>query len=85
MRRKIVDEREARRCLKAAKAAGLSVGAWARAHGIDGRSLNAWRINMTRSRSTGRLAVVTPLPGTPHAVRFFGAGLCLVLGAKASK
>jgi len=60
MRRKIEDEREARRCLKAAKAAGLSVAAWAREHGIDGRSLNALRINVSRSRSTDRLAVVAP-------------------------
>jgi hypothetical protein len=38
MRRKIEDEREARRCLKAAKAARLTAGEWAREHGIDGRS-----------------------------------------------
>jgi transposase-like protein len=46
MRRKIEDERDARACLKAAKAAGLSAGQWAREHGVDGRSLNAWRINL---------------------------------------
>ncbi len=48
MRRKIEDERDARACLKAAKAAGLSAGEWARQHGVDGRSLNAWRINLAR-------------------------------------
>lgn len=48
MRRKIEDEREARRCLKAAKAAGLTPGAWAQEHGIDGRSLNAWRLNLAQ-------------------------------------
>jgi hypothetical protein len=37
--RKITDEREARRCLAAARAAGGTVGLWARANGIDGRSL----------------------------------------------
>lgn len=43
MRRKIQDEQDARACLKAAKAAGLSAGAWARQHGIDGRSLKPRR------------------------------------------
>jgi hypothetical protein len=51
MRRKIEDEREARRCLKSARAAGLTAGEWAREHGIDGRSLNAWRINLSRPTS----------------------------------
>ena len=53
--RKIEDEREARACLKAAK--GDNLGRWARAHGIDGRSLNAWRINLeARAKSTSRRA-----------------------------
>jgi hypothetical protein len=47
-RRKITDEREARRCLAAVAKAGNRVGAWARANGIDGRSLNAWRINLAK-------------------------------------
>jgi hypothetical protein len=47
-RRKIEDEAEARRCLLAAKRKGLSAGEWARAHDIDGRSLNAWRVNLGR-------------------------------------
>lgn len=51
MRRKIEDEGEARRCLSAAKAARLTAGEWAREHGIDGRSLNAWRINLSRPTS----------------------------------
>jgi hypothetical protein len=51
--RKIEDEREARACLKAAK--GENLGRWAREHGIDGRSLNAWRINLeARAKSTSR-------------------------------
>jgi len=67
MRRKIQDEQDARACLKAAKAAGLSAGAWARQHGIDGRSLNAWRINLSRGAakpirrsSTPRLVELVP-------------------------
>lgn len=46
--RKIRDETEARRCLRAASLAGRSAGEWARAHGIDGRSLNSWKVNLAR-------------------------------------
>jgi hypothetical protein len=53
MGQKITTEDEARRCLRAAKAAGQTPGEWARAHGIDGRSLNMFRVNLDRrSRST---------------------------------
>lgn len=48
MRRKIDNQNEARRCLRAAERAGLTAGEWAREHGIDGRSLNAWRMNLAR-------------------------------------
>lgn len=48
--RKIVDEADARRCMLAAKQAGQSVGKWAPAHGIDGRSLHAWQVNLDRRR-----------------------------------
>ena len=63
MRRKIEDERDARACLKAAKAAGMSAGEWAREHGIDGRSLNCWRVNLSSGRTT-KLAV----SAKPHLV-----------------
>jgi NCAIR mutase (PurE)-related protein len=46
--RKIEDEREAVRFLRAAERGGLSAGEWARAHGVDGRSLRAWRMNIDR-------------------------------------
>jgi len=49
--RKVRDEGEARRCLLAAKRAGLSAGEWARAHGIDGRSLHAWLVNLEQRRT----------------------------------
>lgn len=58
--RKITDELEARRCLAAARAAGGTVGRWARANGIDGRSLNAWRMNLAR-RGKGHAAHSTPM------------------------
>ena len=50
--RKIEDARDARACVKAARAAGLSLGAWARRHGVDGRSLHAWSVNLSRSASS---------------------------------
>jgi hypothetical protein len=67
MRRKIEGERDARACLRAAKAAGLSAGEWAREHGVDGRSLNAWRMFLgelparaTRRPSKPRLVELVP-------------------------
>ena len=46
--RKIRDEAEARRCLAEAAASGRPRAEWARAHGVDARSLNAWRLNLGR-------------------------------------
>lgn len=47
-KRKIEDESEARRCLLAVEAEGGDIRRWAGAHGIDGRSLHAWRVNFAR-------------------------------------
>lgn len=52
--KKIEDESEARRCLLAAQRTGMSAGEWARAHGIDGRSLHAWQVNLGRRGTTAR-------------------------------
>src|SRR5262245_57466171 len=49
-RRKIRDERDARACLNAAKASGLELRTWARTNGVDGRSLRAWHINVSRMK-----------------------------------
>jgi len=72
--RKIEDEREARACLKAAKSSGVPLKVWARARGIDGRSLNAWRINLgrteTHTRSRPRLVELVPAPATSSACRY---------------
>jgi len=57
--RKIWGERDARACVKAAKAAGLSLGAWARRHGVDGRSLHAWSVNLART-SPSAVAITKP-------------------------
>lgn len=54
-KRKIRDERDARRCLAAVKESGLTRAEWARKHGIDGRSLYAWARNLERGdKKTGR-------------------------------
>jgi len=47
-RRKIASEAEARRCLAAVESSALTLADWARAEGIDGRSLNMWRLNLAR-------------------------------------
>jgi transposase-like protein len=77
MRRKIENERDARTCLRAATAAGVSAGEWAREHGVDGRSLNAWRINLARagaseqaSGSSLRLVELVPAPAPRAAARY---------------
>jgi hypothetical protein len=46
--RKVCSEREALQCLAAAQRAGVVPGEWASSNGIDGRSLNAWRVNLAR-------------------------------------
>lgn len=53
--RKIENEFEAARCLRAAEREGLSAGDWARAHGVDGRSLHAWQMNLARRGTTSPL------------------------------
>lgn len=66
-RRKITDEHEARRCLAAAMRRGQRVGAWAQANGVDGRSLNAWRMNLARRaapRATPGRSAVRMVPRT---------------------
>lgn len=50
--RKIEGEAEARRCLAAVESSALSLADWARAEGIDGRSLNIWRVILTRGGAT---------------------------------
>ena len=46
--RRIRDVADARACLAAASSSGLSRADWARAHGVNARSLNAWRVNLER-------------------------------------
>lgn len=79
--RKIRDEQDARKCLAAARSSTGGLGAWARSHGIDGRSLNSWRVNLER-RGIVRPSAVRPwfVELMPTAVPLSGTAryrLCL--------
>ncbi len=74
-RRKLRDADEARRCLDEAATSGLSRPEWARANGIDARSLNAWRMNLERAQHRDGQAprlveLVTVEPVTVEPVRY---------------
>jgi transposase-like protein len=57
--RKVFNEQDARRCLAAVKSSRVDLGTWARAHGVDGRSLNLWRANLER-RGAVRVRAAPP-------------------------
>lgn len=66
--RKVVDERDARACLSALARSGETLRRWARDNGIDGRSLRAWQINLSRtstrtaaSRASTQLVELVPM------------------------
>jgi hypothetical protein len=67
--RRVRDERDARSCLEAVEASGMGRAEWARAHGVEPRSLNAWRVNLERGvrgkRGRGLLELVPA--GRPDA------------------
>jgi transposase-like protein len=48
IRRKLRDAQEAQLCLREVAVSGRSRADWAREHGVDARSLNAWRLNLER-------------------------------------
>lgn len=56
--RKIENESEARRCLARVEKAGVSLKEWTQAHGVDGRSLNAWKTNLARWGGAARSSEV---------------------------
>lgn len=74
--RKVENEDEARRCIAAARATRGGLAAWAKAHGIDGRSLNAWRVNLERRgllrrrAARPRLVELVPARATAVAARY---------------
>ncbi len=56
--RKVRNAAEARSCLAAAARSGVARARWAQAHGVDPRSLNAWRLNLERTGAVGAAADV---------------------------
>jgi len=58
--RKLRGDADAVACLEAAEVSGLGDAAWARQHGIDGRSLHAWRLHLER-RGGERSPSASPL------------------------
>lgn len=74
-RRKVRDAEDARELIAAARRAGVRLGLWARANGIDGRSLHAWKLNLERgsaprrrrARSTAPLVELVPTRASPQA------------------
>jgi hypothetical protein len=94
--RKIDDEREALRCLRAAERKGVSAGEWAREHGVDGRSLHAWQMNIARRGTSAPLrrkkkcakakpaarALVELVPAAMPAVSGLGRYALVVGGAR---
>ena len=72
MGRKIRDRDDAFACLHAWQASGLTLSAWSRSHGIDGRSLHCWQVNLERgSRKKAATAVVELVPTpSPGAARY---------------
>lgn len=71
--RKIRDEADARNCLNDARDSGTPRVEWARAHGVDARSLNAWRVILERKDAASRpveLVELVPTTGpTPVSER----------------
>jgi transposase-like protein len=70
--RKVRDESEARRFLEAVARSGLERAAWARQHGINARSLNAWRLVLARKdradqRSPLEFLELVPTPGADRS------------------
>lgn len=52
--RKIGDAAEARRLVAAARRKGQSIGEWVKGRGIDGRSLQAWKMTFERELGSPR-------------------------------
>lgn len=67
-KRKIVDERDARACLAAIAKSKDSLRGWSQRNGVDGRSLRAWQLNLSRSAAASpRAKMVELVPIGPSA------------------
>ena len=60
MARKIRDRQDALACLEALDASGMTLTPWARAHGVDARSLHCWRLNLGWQADKARLVELVP-------------------------
>ena len=60
MARKIRDRQDALTCLEAVQTSGMRLTPWARAHGVDTRSLNCWRLNLRWRPPEARLVDLVP-------------------------
>jgi len=72
--RKIKDEKDARACLKSVSRSGETLREWAKRHRIDGRSLHAWRRNLSRrttsaTAGSARLVELVPVAGSASVAR----------------
>lgn len=59
--RKVVDEKDARACLSAIARSGKTLAEWVRSKRLDGRSLRAWQLNLSRCASPKALAKRAPI------------------------
>ena len=83
--RKVRDADDAIRCLNASTASGEARATWARRHGIDPRSLNAWRLNLERVRRTEdspvprlvELVPAAPVAEEPSRYRVLCGGMAI--------
>jgi hypothetical protein len=68
-RRGVRDEADARACLEDMARSGMTLKAWANANGVDGRSLQAWVMTLSRrARSATRFVeLVAEVPTRPIA------------------
>lgn len=70
MSRRIENELDARVCLDAARAAGLSAVTWARANGVHSQSITAWVRRLTGIEAKPQpLRLVELVPSAPTQVR----------------
>ena len=65
--RKVRDEAEALAIVREAAVRGVEPSAVASARGIDGRSMNAWRMTFERTGKLGQIVELVPLPREPAA------------------
>jgi len=75
--RKVVDEKHARACLAAIKKSREPLRDWVRRNQIDGRSLRAWELNLSRGScaaltrtAPAKLVELVPVSRTGSARRY---------------